>query len=114
MSELILCTCKSVSAAQIEEAVATGARGFGDLSLRLGVGVDCGHCVEGVNAVLQRCLTAARTASASSQSVTSPLPDLSTTAPVPAPVPSTTSPLPPPAKPAQETEPSHAWFAVDL
>lgn len=95
-----LCNCKSVSSAQIQEAVAAGARGFGDLSLRLGVGLDCGECVERVNAVLQACLTTAASSPRAAQSTPAAQPSLTVEAS--------------PAAPSKAPEPAHAWFAVDL
>ncbi|MDG4550672.1 MAG: (2Fe-2S)-binding protein [Candidatus Contendobacter sp.] len=96
---MYVCMCKSVSDHQIRQAVEQGARGFGDLSVRLGVGIDCGKCVEGVNALLQECRSA-------------PAPPPSAPAEVvPNPSPSTAAPAPTvPREPA----PAHAWFAIDL
>ena len=93
---MYLCTCKSVSDQQIRQAVDQGARSFGDLSIRFGVGIECGKCLDGINALLQECLSA---------------PAALALAPAePAP-----QPLPAPAKPTpKETAPAHAWFAVDL
>ena len=110
MSEQILCNCKSVSSTQIQEAVAAGARGFSDLSVRLGVGVDCGQCVERVNAVLQACLLVVSSA-ASPKATPDTVPDLPSAASPPSPPFSPSSPSSPPAK---EPAPAHAWFAVDL
>ena len=93
---MYLCTCKSVSDLQIRQAVEQGARSFGDLSIRFGVGIECGKCSDGINALLQECL-----------SVPAALP----------PVPAETTPqsLPAPAKPTpKEPAPAHAWFAIDL
>ena len=93
---MYLCTCKSVSDQQIRQAVKQGARSFGDLSSRFGVGIECGKCIDGINALLQECLSAPAA-----------LP--------PAPAEAPPQPLPAPAKPTpKETAPAHAWFAVDL
>ncbi|MDG4595816.1 MAG: (2Fe-2S)-binding protein [Candidatus Contendobacter sp.] len=96
---MYVCMCKSVSDHQIRQAVEQGARGFGDLSIRFGVGIECGKCVDGINALLQECL-----------SVAAPLP--------PAPAEAIPNPAPPTATPApvapKETVPAHAWFAIDL
>ena len=56
---MYLCTCKSVSDQQIRQAVEQGARSFGDLSVRFGIGIECGKCIDGINALLQECLSAA-------------------------------------------------------
>ena len=95
---MYLCTCKSVSDQQIRQAVEQGARSFGDLSSRFGVGIECGKCIDGINALLQEYLSA---------SAALPPAPVETTAP---------QPLPAPAKPApkEKTAPAHAWFAVDL
>ena len=93
---MYLCTCKSVSDQQIRQAVEQGARSFGDLSSRFGVGVECGKCIDGINALLQECLSAP---------VALPL----------APAETAPQPLPTPATPVpKETAPAHAWFAIDL
>ena len=95
---MYLCTCKSVSDHQIRQAVDQGARGFGDLSARFGVGIECGKCIDGINALLQQCLSAAAP----------PLPAPAEA--VPAPIPVTAAPAPAP----KEVAPAHAWFAIDL
>lgn len=95
---MYLCTCKSVSDQQIRQAVEQGARSFGDLSIRFGVGIECGKCVDGINALLQNCLSA----------VPSSMPAPAETAP--ASIPANTAPAPAPKKVA----PAHAWFAIDL
>ena len=94
---MYLCICKSVSDHQIRQAVSEGARSFGDLSIRLGVGVECGKCVESINEVLRECL-AAPVAPADA----APAPPSQVAEPV--------SPQPASHPPA----PAHAWFAVDL
>ena len=93
-----LCTCKSVSDQQIRQAVEQGARSFGDLSIRFGVGIECGKCIDGINALLQECLSA----------TTQPQPAPAATAPVPIPAPAAPTPAP------KDTAPAHAWFALDL
>lgn len=95
---MYLCTCKSVSDLQIRQAVEQGARSFGDLSIRFGVGVECGKCIDGINTLLQECLSAPAAlpsvpAEADSQPLAAP------TAPAPTP---------------QKTAPAHAWFAIDM
>ena len=92
---MYLCICKSVSDRQIRQAVAQGARSFGDLSARFGVGLDCGKCTDSINAWLEECLTATPPQRASAG--TAPL------NPTPAPAPDVTSPAP-----------AHAWFAIDV
>jgi bacterioferritin-associated ferredoxin len=98
MAFMYLCTCKSVSDHQIRQAVAQGARGFGDLIARFGVGIECGKCVDGINALLQECLNAVAP-------------------PVPVPAEATPAPIPATATPAttlKEVAPARAWFAIDL
>lgn len=95
---MYLCTCKSVSDQQIRQAVEQGARGFGDLSVRFGVGIECGKCLDGINALLQECLNAVAP-------------------PVPVPAEATPAPIPATATPAttlKEVAPARAWFAIDL
>jgi len=96
---MYVCTCKSVSDHQIRQAVAQGARGFGDLSTRfVGIGIECGKCVDGVNALLQECLSAASSSPPASVEVASQ--------PITAPAASTLAP--------KEATPAPAWFAIDL
>ncbi|MFO1424818.1 MAG: (2Fe-2S)-binding protein [Candidatus Competibacteraceae bacterium] len=95
---MYVCMCKSVSDHQIRQAVEQGARGFGDLSVRLGVGIDCGKCVDGVNALLRDCLAAATPPSALVEATPNPI--LPTATPAPAAL--------------KELPPAHAWFAIDL
>ncbi len=95
---MYVCMCKSVSDQQIRQAVEQGARGFGDLSIRFGVGIECGKCVDGVNALLQECLAPAT-------------PPLALAEAAPNPVPPAAAPAPAAPK---ETAPAHAWFAIDL
>ncbi len=95
---MYLCTCKSVSDQQIRQAVEQGARGFGDLNIHFGVGMECGKCIDGINALLRECLSAPAAlpptaAEAASQTI---------------PAPAT------PASAPNETVPAHAWFAIDL
>ena len=93
-----LCTCKSVSDQQIRQAVEQGARSFGDLSIRFGVGIECGKCIDGINALLQECLSA--------PAALPPVPAEAASQPIPAPA--------TPALAPKETAPAHAWFAIDL
>ena len=95
---MYLCICKSVSDRQIRQAVEQGARSFGDLSARFGVGLDCGKCTESINVWLQECLTAATSR-----------PILAETAPAPL----TTPPTPAPDVKKPAPAPAHAWFAID-
>lgn len=94
---MYLCICKSVSDRQIREAVELGARTIGDLTTRLGVGVECGKCTGSIQAFLDVCLAtplpvATDSAQRSVAAIPSPLPP-ATAKPAPAPV---------------------AWFAIDL
>ena len=91
---MYLCICKSVSDRQIREAVELGARTIGDLSIRLGIGVECGKCTDSVREFLDGCLA-------------DPLPMAESPRVVATPVPS----------PIASVEPAPAraaWFAVDL
>ena len=90
---MYLCICKSVSDRQIREAVELGARTVGDLSARLGVGVECGKCTDSIREFLDVCLA-------------TPLPELTPERPA--------KPATPVSAPAKAAEPAHAWFAVDL
>lgn len=93
-----LCTCKSISDHQIRQAVEQGARGFGDLSARFGVGIECGKCIDGINALLQECLSAVPSSMpAPAEAALDPI--RANVAPAPAP---------------KEIAPAHAWFAIDL
>jgi len=91
-----LCICKSVSDQQVREAVELGARTIGDLTIRLGIGVECGKCTDSVREFLDACLAAPRGVAADS---------------APPAVVATPAPPPPAAKPAPAQA---AWFAVDL
>ena len=91
-----LCICKSVSDRQIREAVELGARTIGDLSVRLGVGVECGKCTDSVREFLDSCLAAPPAA-------THAVPPSTVAAPA-----VSSSPV------AAEPAPARAWFAVDL
>ena len=55
---MYLCICKSVSDKQIRDAVEKGARTIGDLNLQLGIGRECGKCLDSVNEWLDLCLAA--------------------------------------------------------
>ncbi len=94
---MYLCICKSVSDHQIRQAFEQGARGFGDLSARFGVGIECGKCIDSINDFLRECLTVAAPA---------PVPAEATSAPIPA----NAAPTPVP----KEVAPAHAWFAIDV
>jgi len=85
-----LCICKSVSDRQIREAVELGARTIGDLTVRLGVGIECGKCIDSIGEFLDSCLAAPPAVAAAPAAPSSPV---------------TAKPAPAPAK---------AWFAVDL
>lgn len=90
---MYLCICKSVSDRQIREAVESGARTIGDLSARLGIGVECGKCTDSIREFLDVCLAT----------------------PSPSPTPAAPArPATPVSAPAKAVEPAHAWFAVDL
>ena len=94
---MYLCICKSVSDHQIRQAVEQGACGFGDLSARFGVGIECGKCIDSINQFLRECL--------------------SMVAPAPVPAEIVPAPVPTPAAPApvsKEPAPARAWFAIDL
>lgn len=92
-----LCICKSVSDRQIREAVELGARTIGDLSVRLGIGVECGKCTDSVREFLDVCLA-------------TPLPaDMDSALPSVAVISS-----PPPPAAAKPAPAQAAWFAVDL
>lgn len=92
---MVLCTCKSVSDHQIRQAVEQGARGFGDLSTGLGVGIECGKCIDEINALLQECLIAV-----------APL--------LQAPAEVAREPIAASRPTPKEAPPAHAWFAIDL
>ncbi len=92
-----LCICKSVSDRQIREAVELGARTIGDLSIRLGIGVECGKCTDSVREFLDVCLAAPQRAATDSA-----LPAVVAT------------PAPPPPRAAEPAPAQAAWFAVDL
>jgi len=100
---MYLCICKSVSDRQVREAVERGARSFGALSIRLGVGIDCGKCVDSINEVLRECLnqppsTPVAVAIQAGSEVAA--------AAVPA--------APAPPRRQLEPAPERPWFAVDL
>lgn len=95
---MVLCTCKSVSDHQIRQAVEQGACGFGDLSAGLGVGIECGKCIDGINALLQECLsTVAPSLQAPAEVAPEPIPAVAASKPI-----------------SKEAPPAHAWFAIDL
>ena len=45
---MYMCICNSVSDTQIRKEIEQGARTVGDLSTRLGVGGQCGRCLESI------------------------------------------------------------------
>ncbi len=91
---MYLCICKSVSDQQIRQAVEQGARTVGDLSIQLGVGRDCGKCLDSINEWLDLYLTAPPSVPINS-------------APLPTPVNAASPPVSAPA-PARV-----AWFTLD-
>ena len=94
---MYLCICKSVSDHQIRQAVDQGACGFGDLSVRFGVGIECGKCIDSINQFLQECLA-------------TPISMPALTEAVPMPVPATVAPVSAPVEPV----PARPWFAIDV
>ena len=92
---MYLCICKSVSDRQIREAVELGARTIGDLSVRLGVGIECGKCTDSVREFLDVCLADAPPATPDSE-------------------PAQVVAIPAPLRPAAPEPARAAWFAVDL
>lgn len=54
---MYLCMCKGVSDQQIRQAVEQGARTVGEMSLRFGIGIECGKCIDGIREFLDTCLT---------------------------------------------------------
>lgn len=101
---MYLCICKSVSDHQIREAVQRGARSFGALSIRLGVGIDCGKCVDSINEVLRECLNQPPTSAPVAVAIQTGSEVAAATVP--------TAPVPPRRQP--EPAPERPWFAVDL
>jgi bacterioferritin-associated ferredoxin len=93
---MYLCICKALTDKQINEAVGQGARTFGDLSARFGIGAECGKCVDSIREFLDVCLAAPPPATANE-----------------VPAPNTTdvvlAPTTADAAPARA-----AWFAIDL
>ncbi len=55
---MYLCICKAVSDTQIRQAVEQGACTVADLNLRLGIGFECGRCLDSVREWLDVCLAA--------------------------------------------------------
>ena len=95
---MYLCICKSVSDRQVREAVERGARTIGDLSIRLGVGVECGKCTDSIREFLDVCRVAPTPVPATAE--VRPLVDVDLSPPQPAPL--------------EPTPTRAAWFAVDL
>ncbi len=99
---MYLCMCKSITDQQIRQAFEQGARTIGDLSVRFGVGIECGKCLEDIRQFLDACAV-----SPASSAVTPPLSAVAAHS-----AQSAEATLPaPPEKPAPERA---AWFAVDL
>ena len=101
---MYLCICKAVTDRQIRQAVEQGVRTMGDLSVRFGIGIECGKCVDSVREVLEACLAAPPKGVAA---VASPAAAEAGAAPPgadPAPAPAAAPPAPQQA----------AWFAIDL
>lgn len=48
-----VCACKWISDQQIQQALKQGYRTIADLSLRLGIGLECGRCLDKVHELLQ-------------------------------------------------------------
>lgn len=97
---MYLCICKALTDKQINQAVGQGARTFGDLSVRFGIGTECGKCVDSIRKFLDACLAAPPPATVHE------VPPPSAAVPVPVPV-----PVPAIADAAPERA---AWFAIDL
>ncbi len=53
---MYLCICKPVSDTQIRQAILQGARTVGDVSVRLGVGAECGKCLDSIRELLDAVL----------------------------------------------------------
>ena len=93
---MYLCHCKAVTEEQVRQAVAQGARSLSDLSIRFGVGSECGQCHAAVEDCLRTCLSGA-----------APEPMLPAVPAVATPTASTPA--------AAEAAPARAaWFAIDL
>jgi bacterioferritin-associated ferredoxin len=54
---MYLCICKPVSDTQIRQAVTQGARTVDDVRARLGVGTECGKCLDSIRELLDAVLT---------------------------------------------------------
>lgn len=93
---MYLCICKALTDKQINQAVDLGARTFGDLSARFGIGTECGKCVDSIREFLDACLAA---------------PPPATVHEVPPPSAAVPIPVPSAAGAAPERA---AWFAIDL
>jgi bacterioferritin-associated ferredoxin len=93
---MYLCHCKAVTEEQVHQAVAQGVRSLSDLSIRFGVGSECGQCHAAVEACLRACLPGA-----------APDPTLQAVPAVATAAASTPA--------AAEAAPARAaWFAIDL
>ncbi|MBK8897694.1 MAG: (2Fe-2S)-binding protein [Candidatus Competibacteraceae bacterium] len=101
---MYLCICKAVTDRQIRQAVEQGVRTMGDLSVRFGIGIECGKCIDSVREALDACLAA-------------PPQDMAAAAPPAAaqagaaPPGADLAPAPAAAQPASQQT---AWFAIDL
>jgi bacterioferritin-associated ferredoxin len=101
---MYLCACKGVSDQQIRQAVEQGARTIADASVRFGVGIECGKCIDGIREFLDTCLTA-------SPDPASSILLLAGIGSVPPPTPAETVPTAVVSEPAPRRA---AWFAIDL
>lgn len=102
---MYLCICKAVSDQQIRQAVEQGVRTMGEVSIRFGVGVECGKCIDSIREFLDICLVAPATVAVdviplpATVEAAAPLSTVDT-----APSPFAVNPVPQQA----------AWFAIDL
>lgn len=93
---MYLCHCKAVTEEQVRQAVAQGARSLSDLSIRFGVGSECGQCHAAIEACLRACLPGA-----APDPMLRPVPTVATS--------TGNTPSVAEAAPARA-----AWFAIDL
>ena len=89
---MYLCHCKAVTEEQVRQAVAQGARSLSDLSIRFGVGSECGQC----HVAIEACLPGA-----APEPMLRPVPTVATS--------TGNTPSVAEAAPARA-----AWFAIDL
>lgn len=99
---MYLCNCKMVSDQQIRQAVEEGVRTMGELSARFGLGIECGKCIDSVQAFLQTCLALPPVAPGAETT-----PAAAETGALAGAIPAS------PAVP-KEPAPQGAWFAIDL